>query len=280
MTNNAAPTRAKSVHKPQPPTSSRTEQIQDQISHLSSRDLQLWSIGLLVILVLTAGLLAFVMPNVIWAQKVIRIEEGYLPQLFFGLISLVLLFNIYLLTQKLSLNSTRRILIGELVQNERLESLSLIDPLTQLLNRRAMDQLIPKEVAHANRLGGNLTFMIIEMEKFVEINSKHGDIAGNNLLLEFSKQLKAVFRGGDTVFRSGPHEFFITMPDTAEAQGDPPLQRLLRSIEQWNLNNERPYELSFKWGFAQYVIGSDFENTLRTLDRKLYLAKNKMIPVF
>ncbi len=123
----------------------------------SSEDL--WSIGILVILVLTSGLLALVLPNLVWTQRVMHVEHSYLPQLFFGLISLILLFNIYLLSQKRNLNTTRLALIRELVLNERLESLSLIDPLTQLLNRRALNELVPREVARANRLGSSLTFM-------------------------------------------------------------------------------------------------------------------------
>src|SRR5207244_2635018 len=71
----------------QPSMLARTEDIQQQIQELSGRDLQLWSIGILIMLVLTAGLLALVLPNLVWAQRVIRVEQAYLPQLFFGLIS-------------------------------------------------------------------------------------------------------------------------------------------------------------------------------------------------
>jgi diguanylate cyclase (GGDEF)-like protein len=258
----------------------RDEQIQAHIHHLSARDLQLWSIAALAFLVLTAMLLAFLAPNVMWVAQNIKVQELYLPQLLFGLISLILLFNIYLVTQKFSLDVTRRALIGELSVNERMESLSLVDPLTQLLNRRAMDQLVPKEVARTNRMGGNLTFMKIDISGFNEINAKFGGVEGNALLVEFGKLLKAVFRGGDTVFRQSEHEFLVVMPDTSEPQCEPPLQRLLRSVEQWNLNDNRPYELSFRWAFTAYAIGSDFEDTLRTLDRKLFLTKNTLVPVF
>src|SRR5208282_3174494 len=86
----------------------RADEIQKQIQEISGRDLQLWSIGVLVIIVLTAGMMALLLPNVIWAQRVIRVEHAYLPQLFFGLISLILLFNIYLVGQKITLNNTRR----------------------------------------------------------------------------------------------------------------------------------------------------------------------------
>src|SRR4051794_31975936 len=207
----------------QPSVLIRADEIQEQIQQLSGRDLQLWSIGILLILVLTSGLLALVIPNLVWAQRMVHVEHSYLPQLFFGLISLVLLFNIYLLGQKITLNSTRRALIRELVLNERLESLSLVDPLTQLLNRRAMNELIPREVARANRLGSNLSFMTIDINNFRAINEKFGTLEGDAVLAEFAKILKTVFRGGDMVFRQGGDEFFIVMPDTAEEQVDYPM---------------------------------------------------------
>ena len=53
----------------QPSVLIRADEIQEQIQQLSGRDLQLWSIGILLILVLTSGLLALVIPNLVWAQR-------------------------------------------------------------------------------------------------------------------------------------------------------------------------------------------------------------------
>jgi len=258
----------------------RAEQIQQEIELLTGRDLQLWSIGILVILVLTSGLLALILPNLMWAQRVMRVEHAYLPQLFFGLISLVLLFNIYLLAQKRTLNVTRHALIRELVLNERLENLSLIDPLTQLFNRRALNELIPREAARANRLGTNLSFMAIDLNGFGEINEKFGAVEGDNLLVEFAKLLKAVFRGGDMAFRHAGDEFMVLMPDTNEQQGNFPVERLLREVEQWNLNSQRDYELSISWALTSYVTGADCQDVLRSIDHKLYQKKHNLVPVF
>jgi diguanylate cyclase (GGDEF)-like protein len=258
----------------------RAEELQRQIQQVSGRDLQLWSIGILVILVLTGGVVAFLLPNLFWSERVIHIEQGYLPQLLFGLISLILLFNIYLLTQKRSLNETRRTLISELVLNERLESLSLIDPLTQLMNRRAMNEVIPREVARANRLGSGLTFMTVDLNGFRAINSKYGSSEGNMILVEFSRMLRMVFRGGDVVFRQGGDEFVIIMPDTDEEQADSPVQRLRRAVEDWNKTSSKAYELSYTWGLAPYVAGSGYDDVLRALDRKMYQRKYNVMPVF
>jgi diguanylate cyclase (GGDEF)-like protein len=265
---------------PTPSMLARAEEIQQEIQRLSGRDLQLWSIGILLILVLTAGLLALVLPNLMFAHHLIHLETAYLPQLFYGLISLVLLANIYFISQKRTLNNTRRALISELVLNERLESLSLIDPLTQLLNRRAMNELIPREIARANRLGAALTFMAIDLNGFRGINSKLGNSEGDIVLHDFANMLTATLRGGDTIFRQGGDEFLIVMPDTHEEQIEAPLQRLLRAVEHWNASNHKGYEMAFNWGVSGYVTGTEMADALRAVDRKIYQKKHNLVPVF
>jgi diguanylate cyclase (GGDEF)-like protein len=268
------------VRQEQPSMLAKADDIQRQIHDLSSRDMQLWSIVSLVILVLTAGFLALVAPNLVWAQRIIHIEQAYLPQLVFGLICLVVLFNIYLLSQRVILNSTRKALISELVLNERLESLSLIDPLTQLFNRRALNELISHQLARSNRNGRPLTLLIMDLKDFREINSKLGSMEGNRVLTEFSRMLKKVFRGGDLVFRQGGDEFLVVMPDTSEEQADSPLHRLLDSVDHWNAENGKHYQLSFTWGMASYVTGTSLEEVLRAVDRKLYQKMHNLAPVF
>ena len=99
-------------------------------------------------------------------------------------------------------------------------------------------------------------------------------------MLEFSKILRTVFRGADLAFRQGGDQFLIIMPDTTEEQADHPVQRMLKEVDQWNLASKKGYEVSFTWALAPYVTGSDAEDVLRAIDRKMYSKKHNLVPVF
>ena len=258
----------------------QSAEIQRQILSLSSRDFQLWSITLLLLVVLLAGFAALVAPNLVWRPVLIHVESRYLPQLFFGLISLTLLFNIYVIAQKRELNSTRKALIQELIFNERLQGLSLIDPLTQLLNRRALEQMLSKEVTRANRMGSSLTLLMIDLDDFKSVNTRFGHLVGDRLLTEAANLLRMTFRGSDLVFRYGGDEFLVVMPETTEEQADRAVERLAAELQRWNLEKKLQCDLSMSWGVAAHVSGATITDMLQRANRKMFMRKHKMVPVF
>lgn len=265
-----------SVHQLAP----RSEQIQEQIQAIGGRDFQLWSITLLLMVVMVCGFTALIAPNVTWSSVMVRTDARYLPQLFFGLISLVMLFNVYVIAQKRELNSTRRSLIRELVFNERLEGLSLVDSLTQLFNRRALDQMLAKEVVRANRQGTPLTVLMIDLDDFKSVNSSFGNQAGDELLFAAGQLLRSTFRGSDMVFRYGGDEFLVVMPETTEPQAECAIKRLVGELERWNLDNPRQYELRMTWGIGKHAVGSSITDLLQSASRKMFLRKHNRLPVF
>jgi diguanylate cyclase (GGDEF)-like protein len=258
----------------------RSEEIQRQLKQLGGRDLQLWSIGVLIIVVLVAGFAAVVEPNVVWrgSPGTGLVEYRYLPQLFFGLISLILLFNIYIVMQKRSLNSTRAALIRELVFSERLESFTLIDPLTQLLNRRSLDQIVPREIARANRSGSHLTFVLVEVAGFKGLNDRLGNIAGDHLLVEVARLLKGTLRGSDAIIRYSGDRFLIIMADTNEKRAASAMRRMMEVVDRWNLNAKSGWEMVLNYGIAQYAIGATAAELLMAAEQKLIQQQGKAAP--
>ncbi|MGE5205298.1 MAG: GGDEF domain-containing protein [Chlamydiota bacterium] len=258
----------------------RSEEIQRQLKELGGRDLQLWSIGALIVVILIAGFASVVAPNVAWRglPGTGVVEYRYLPQLFFGLICLILLFNLYVVMQKRSLNSTRATLIRELVFSERLESFTLIDALTQLLNRRSLDQIVPREIARANRSGSHLTFVLVEVAGFKGLNDRLGNIAGDQLLVEVARLLKGTFRGSDAIIRYSGDRFLIIMADTNEKRAASAMRRLMNTVDRWNLNTQSGWEMLLNYGIAQYAIGASAAELLMAAEQKLKEQQSQVAP--
>jgi diguanylate cyclase (GGDEF)-like protein len=198
-----------------------------------------------------------------------RLEYRYLPQLFFGLISLILLFNIYVAMQKRTLNTTRAALIRELVFSQRLESFTLIDPLTQLLNRRSLEQIVPREIARANRSGTALSFVLVEVAGFKGLNDRLGNIAGDHLLVEVARLLKGTFRGSDAVIRYSGDRFLVIMADTNDKRAASAMRRLMATVDRWNLNTKSGWEMVLNYGIAQHAMGASAAELLMTAEQNL-----------
>ncbi len=260
-------------------TPSRSKEIQEHISALAGRDVQLLSISLLTLVVVSAGILALAYPNVVAEPKTFHADSRMLPQLVFGLVVLILLFNVYIVLQKRDLGATRRRLVEELIFNERMEAVSLIDPTTQLYNRRAMEQMLAHEVARATRLGSPLSVMVLDIANFEAISNRMGTVDSEHFLYEAAQLVKNTLRGSDMVFRHKETQFLAVMPDTSEAQVDFAIKRLDADVARHNAEFRCNAELSFNYGVAQYAPGLRITDTLLNAERKVFLHKHSL-PVF
>src|SRR5487761_6195 len=261
-----------------PAPMSRLEHIAQEIRAVDDRDLHMWSIGLLVMLVVAGGFMALVFPNVIWGIKNLRVDDRYLPQLFFGFVALIVLFNIYAMDKKRSLQHARDELVRQLIRSEAAEMLSLIDPLTDLFNRRYLDEIISKEASRANRYVSELTLMMIDVDDFKSVNTRFGHLFGDKVLTEVANLLKKNFRNSDTVIRYGGDEFLVILPETSETDAQRAIERLQNQVDTWNKHPALAgYRMNLSCGLASFSGGKGAHEVIEMADAQMYLHKNRKL---
>jgi len=246
------------------------EQIENRIQALDWRDLQLWSIGTLVLVFFAAGFLAIISPQLFWQGTVILQRQQQTDTLFFGLIALMVLFNVYLFQQRLALLKTRRELVRQLQIAERT---ARTDALTGLYNLRFMREAMTREIARADRNQSTLSVVFIDVDNFKDFNTQFGHVVGDRVLRDVAALLKKNFRAEDVVTRYGGDEFVVIMPDADTAQAGVAIERLAWWIGKWNVQEQRPYQIGATCGVATYATGMDMEHLLSVADKDLYTRK-------
>ena len=261
-----------------PGEAARADELRREIHSLEGRDLQLWSIGVLICLVVAAGFVAIFWPNLMWHLGELRISGRYLPQLIFGFIVLIVLFNIYVLQQRQTLQTRRDELVRQVLRTEVAEKLSLIDPLTETFNRRFLDHLLPKDISRADRTGTSLALVMCDVDGFKSVNTHYGHLAGDKILTTVAALLKKNFRATDTIIRYGGDEFLVIMDDCDEPRAEPALERLQALVEGWNVANPMSrFTLGLSCGVAAYKTGAEIQEVLDTADQRMYKEKLRKV---
>ena len=96
----------------------------------------------------------------------------------------------------------------------RKPDLAYLDDLTGLYNRRYLYRKIVTEKRRITRTGESLSMLLIDVDKFKDINDTYGHSAGDVVLKTISRQIKAALRMSDIPCRYGGDEFLIFMPNT------------------------------------------------------------------
>ncbi len=133
-----------------------------------------------------------------------------------------ILVGLVLLRQVLALLENRR-LNDELVAsnqalreaNARLEAMAITDPLTGLLNHRAMVAVIDQELERGHRYSRPCAVLCLDLDHFKALNDGHGHAAGDAALRELATVLRAALRGVDIIGRWGGEELIVLLPETA-----------------------------------------------------------------
>lgn len=113
-----------------------------------------------------------------------------------------------------------------------LHELALLDPLTGLCNRRALDDRLAYEVARHRRHGRTFALMMIDLDDFKSISERFGHSGGDELLGDVGLALRAAVREQDTVARLGGDEFCVLAPETDRAEARRLEERLRPAVRR------------------------------------------------
>lgn len=253
------------------------QDIQVSLKRLERRDWWLWWGAIVVMLLLTLAVVALAVPTFLREQD--SFFQFNMNQAVRGLVALVLLFNVYTVYQQILIKRLRGQLAVQMQtmlelhsRAEEFHKLSVLDPLTGLYNRRFADQRLAEEVARSQRHGHPLSVMVMDLNRFKQINDQFGHIAGDTVLKCFAERLKKAVRYSDLPVRSGGDEFLVILTDCRVDQ----VQSLLARLQGIEVElKDRKIPVKFAAGWTGYQESDTVEDMIQRADQALYDQKRE-----
>ena len=150
------------------------------------------------------------------------------------------------------------------------------DSLTGVANRRAFDAALRARAGDAMNDGTELAFLLIDLDRFKQVNDRWGHAVGDDVLRLVAATLTRLVRGQDTVARYGGEEFAVILPNTGQHGALATAENLRAAIEQHPLPmaGALPLRLTISAGISCYDPGENLSAWLARADAALYAAKN------
>ena len=116
------------------------------------------------------------------------------------------------------LASVVAVCIENAISRETLQKLSSLDSLTRVLNRRAFNQQLLREIKRSSRTAESMACLLLDIDHFKPVNDTYGHLSGDKILREIAQLLKDNLRVSDCVARYGGEEFAILLPGCGETE--------------------------------------------------------------
>ncbi|RJP33861.1 MAG: diguanylate cyclase [Candidatus Omnitrophota bacterium] len=167
----------------------------------------------------------------------------------------------------------------ELVQaRETMREMAIKDPLTTILNRRAILDLLDKEYMRSRRLNSPLAVIMADIDHFKHVNDRYGHLAGDQVLREITARLTRSIRSYDSIGRYGGEEFMVILPGCTLANAINQANRFQHVIEAESVEYEgASIFVTASFGVTTFDGMMDIDTTqlIRHADEALYQAKKK-----
>ena len=159
--------------------------------------------------------------------------------------------------------------------HSQLSYLAAHDPLTGLANRRQFEAELERELSEVERLGGSGALLWFDLDNFKNVNDSLGHAAGDDLLVAFSRMIKANSRDYCTVARVGGDEFGMLVPHADEEQAQAIASRLLEMLSEASFAAAgHVVSVSASIGIARFPDhGTTCDELMACADLAMYEAK-------
>ena len=158
-----------------------------------------------------------------------------------------------------------------LAKNRELEEISIIDGLTQIYNRRKINDILTEEYLRAQRYLIKFSVILIDIDLFKSINDNFGHPAGDLVLHEFAQIISNNLRSNERVGRWGGEEFFVVLPNTVASEAYIVAERIRNILAATNFTNVGQVTCSL--GITEFLQNDNQEDIIKRADTALYRAK-------
>jgi diguanylate cyclase (GGDEF)-like protein len=148
------------------------------------------------------------------------------------------------------------------------------DPLTGLYNRRYFNSFLKNEMERAKRHGHEFCILMLDLDKFKEINDLYGHLCGDTVLRDIAGIITKNIRSGDLATRLGGDEFAIVLPETNSAGAHHVAEEIKKAIETHQFSDKHHFRTTASIGLVAYPTHStSITELLANVDVALYQAK-------
>jgi len=157
-----------------------------------------------------------------------------------------------------------------------LRTVSTMDPVTGLHNRRWLNDMFVRRIDRCARAGLASSLAMVDIDRFRAVNDSYGRQAGDRVLAQVARIMLKQLRPSDLVARYGGEEFAVLLPETSLQEALAALERLRHTIgqSQTSIAQRTTIRVSVSIGIAQWREGWSLEDLVQAADRALRAAKH------
>lgn len=188
---------------------------------------------------------------------------------FFNIVIAVLLLLVFSILFAFEVRHILRLLNDE---NSRLGEIAARDPLTKVLNRRSLYDIVKQKVEEETNIEFGL--ILLDIDDFKKVNDTYGHNVGDQVLIKIAEIMKENIRDNDYVCRWGGEEFLLMIHGTTSDYAVV-AERIRKSIEDQTFQvGELTISVTATLGISQYQTGLKLRTLIDMADQKMYYGKN------